>query len=259
MRAPPSLQTAHLPPPAVVPGSTVYGAPLRASAAVGSAPAATAQPSASREEAARRDGPKAKRRARGFTLLELMAVVTIITLLMVIAIPSITHRVREYRSSQAANEIAALYRNARMRAMARGSATVVRWDQTTETFTVLEAVQGTTAVEGCEPLPSAVCPQNEAANAAMVLVNQFVPDTIGDHTISVDGPPPAEGGTATANLSALDVCFSPLGAARMRTSFSAGFTGTLTGVPQVNVSRDDGVGLLRRVLLLPNGASRVTL
>ena len=196
---------------------------------------------------------------RGFTLLELMAVVTIITLLMVIAIPSITHRVREYRSSQAANEIAALYRNARMRAMARGSATVVRWDQTTETFTVLEAVQGTTAVEGCEPLPSAVCPPNEAANAAMVLVNQFVPDTIGDHTISVDGPPPAVGGAAAENLSALDVCFSPLGAARMRTSFSAGFTGTLTGVPQVNVSRDDGVGLLRRVLLLPNGVSRVTL
>ncbi len=193
---------------------------------------------------------------RGFTLLELMAVVTIIALLMTIAIPSITNRLREYRSQQAANDIAAVYRNARMRALARGSAVMVRWDQAAAKFTVYEAVQGASSAAGCAPLPSATCPTSLAQMAAAVVVNEYGLNA-GTHTVTMAGPPPAGGGAGTA-VSNFDMCCSPLGSASTRGTAPNAFA-PLTGVPEVTVKRTDTIGLTRRVLVMPNGTSRVAI
>ncbi|HMR09923.1 MAG TPA: prepilin-type N-terminal cleavage/methylation domain-containing protein, partial [Polyangiaceae bacterium] len=67
---------------------------------------------------------------RGFTLLELVVVVIIIAVLAVLAIPSVLNTLRDRRVQNAALEVGALYRNARMRAMARGGAVLVRFDGT---------------------------------------------------------------------------------------------------------------------------------
>ncbi len=184
-----------------------------------------------------------------------MAVVTIISILMVIAIPSISHRLQEYRSQQVANEISALYRNARMRALARGSAVVVRWSVTAGKFTVYEAVQGSAAPTGCEPLPAATCPVTTAQEANLVVLRELAPES-SSYDVVMTGPPPDSGTASTEGE--FDICYSPLGAASSRTVAPGSFS-PLTGVPQVTVSRSDSVGLTRRVLVLPNGTSRVTI
>src|SRR5512146_66728 len=74
------------------------------------------------------DKHRARGAERGFTLVELIVVVIIIAVLAVMAIPTITQQMRSRRTQFAAKEVAALYRDARMRAMGRGSAVLVRFE-----------------------------------------------------------------------------------------------------------------------------------
>lgn len=188
--------------------------------------------------------------ARGFTMLELMTVVIIIGVLMVIAVPGIAHRMDEYRSMQTANEIAAVYRNARMRALARGSAVTVRFNATAQSFDVLESVEG--GVSTCARRPSTSC-----VTANQQLVNRVVLG--GDRAASMIGPADAIEDEEGEPAAALDVCFSPVGATRFRPSNNSTLqVSPMTGVAQVIVSRQGGaVGLTRNVLVLPNGTARV--
>src|SRR5688572_2277518 len=81
-----------------------------------------------------------RRRARGFTLVELVAVVVIIAIVAALAMPSITSRLRERRVQQAAQTVAQIYSTARMRAMGRGAAVLVRY--TAGEFQIREAIRG---------------------------------------------------------------------------------------------------------------------
>ncbi|HSC85960.1 MAG TPA: prepilin-type N-terminal cleavage/methylation domain-containing protein, partial [Polyangiaceae bacterium] len=87
----------------------------------------------------------ARRGAAGFTLVELMVVVLIITILAVIAVPGISRQLANRRARTSADFIATLYRNARLRAMARGSAVLVRFDAATSRYEVREAIWGVQA------------------------------------------------------------------------------------------------------------------
>jgi prepilin-type N-terminal cleavage/methylation domain-containing protein len=197
-------------------------------------------------------------RARGFTLLELMAVVVIIAIVAALAFPSLASRLRDRRTRQAAQTIAQLYSTARMRAMGRGAAVMVRYDGTK--FTMLEAIRGTGAETdpNCQPLPIASCLNGGAARWVAGApgnrqIAQFAPlDRSVYSNLKVELAQASTGDAA----SAMDVCFTPLGGAFVAYDGGGALT-RLAGIPIARVSRDGVVGLTRTVLVLPNGNAQL--
>jgi prepilin-type N-terminal cleavage/methylation domain-containing protein len=207
--------------------------------------------------------PRPNSTQRGFSLIELIVVVVIISVLAALAIPSITSRMRDRRTQQAAQEIVNLYRTARMRAMGRGSAVLVRFDTTAPAgrFQVLEAVRGATpdpsgaatTDPACQRLPVSSCLlTNWTAGASNnQLIGSFDPAARGDFAgVSVQMAGPGAAGA----VSELDVCFTPLGRTFVRSGIRSPFA-ALQGVPVASVTR--GVGLTRQVMILPNGHARL--
>ncbi|MFO7178225.1 MAG: GspH/FimT family pseudopilin [Pseudomonadota bacterium] len=187
------------------------------------------------------------RPSRGFTLVELLVVVVLVAIFATIAVPGVVERFRERRSSEAAQRIAALYRSARMRALGRGAAVLVRFAD--DRFTVYEAIQGPAATNAsCALLPSASCLTPDWANTANRRheVTTYSPGRLAEGvTVSVNG-----------GATALDVCFTPMGRAYSRSS-PTDTLAPLTSVLTATVQRGSH-GLLHRVTVLPNGIASVS-
>jgi type IV fimbrial biogenesis protein FimT len=187
-----------------------------------------------------------------------MVVVVIVGVLAVIAVPSMVERLRERRSSEAAQRIAALYRGARMRAMGRGAAILVRY--TEGSFTVLESVQGTAGgvPSGCESLPQSSCmngnwetiTQRRQVTAFNPLRNH--PQQSEGSGLTIEAKDVS--GSAAAEL---DVCYTPLGRSYTRGVPSEAL-GPMNGVISFDVTRGTG-NLTRTVTVLPNGVARLAL
>jgi prepilin-type N-terminal cleavage/methylation domain-containing protein len=218
------------------------------------------------------DGPRAFRRwprfaqtnrrhtSRGFTLIELIVVVVIISVLAVLAIPAITQRMRDRRTQQAAQQVAILYRNARMRAMGDGRAVLVRYANA-----ALAIQEANAAIAGagnnCSAQPAQSCGLN-SWNPALPdnrVVEQFDPAQRGEFAgvqIVIDATP-----LGNANPAQMDVCFTPLGRSLIRFAQAGAFV-PMRGVATALISRSSGgstVGLVRNALLLPNGTARLAL
>jgi type IV fimbrial biogenesis protein FimT len=192
---------------------------------------------------------------RGFTLVELMVVVLIIAVLAVIAVPSVARRMQDRRTLQAAHEVSNMYRTARMRAMGRGSAVLVRYNG--GTLEMREAVRGTGEADvNCQRLPISSClTPNWGEAAEYQVVDSFNPETrTGMQNVEI------ELGTPGGDQTQMDVCFTPMGRAYVRYDFTSTLT-TLAAVPEARIWRedDDGavLGLMRSVLILPNGNARL--
>ena len=198
---------------------------------------------------------------RGFTLIEIVVVVVIIAVLAVIALPSITRRLKDRRASQVAQQTAIYYRTARMRAMGRGSAMLVRYkhDNGIDTFELREAIQGTAASSAaCAALPAPRCTVSGIwnADAQSKRINILTAQQAKAALIKVKVKD--AGGTPRA---AMDVCYTPSGRAFVRYA-NTGAWASLVGVPSADVYREGGsgpIGLTRTVLILPNGTSRLAL
>jgi type II secretion system protein H len=202
---------------------------------------------------------------RGFTLIELMIVVVIIGLIAVIAIPTLAGDLKDRRTRRAAEEIASLFRNARMRALGRGAAVMVHYDASAKSFSVREAVRG--GATTCARLPETNCllpatrwttdatTQGGSQEVAKIKLDASTEQT--GLKVSVDGPGDIK------DVSEFSVCFSPVG--RSFIAYGAASVtsmATMTGVPTVRVYRTVpgqtvAIGLERRVVILPDGQARL--
>jgi prepilin-type N-terminal cleavage/methylation domain-containing protein len=199
--------------------------------------------------------PNGRRSSRGFTLIELMAVVLIIAIMATLASPFITEQMRERRSRETAQQLAQLFTSGRMRALGRGAGVLVRY-RTASGFTVLESIEGSasaiarTGSATCAAQPGLGCLANNWTNPSLsrqvALYNP--PATV---TVTMRDP----SGTAQTQM---DVCFTPLG--RSFISFDGNPpTAPMVGAATIDVKRNAGVGLLRTVAILPTGMARVGL
>jgi len=193
--------------------------------------------------------------SRGFTLVELMVVVVIITVLSALAIPSILRQMRDRRTRQAAEEIASVYRQARLRALGRGAAVMVRFTAANG-FEMREAVLGGND-PACARLPVTSCTTANwgTTSTTSQRITQFNP-TSGVYagiTTSVFASTNGGTGTVGSSLTGLDICFTPMG--RSLFGIDGGALSPMTGVPLITVQRD-AASLTRLVVIPPNGLAR---
>lgn len=185
--------------------------------------------------------------------------VLIIGITAALATPSIATQIRERRARDTAQRVALLYSSARMRALGRGSAVVVRYRQDTG-FTVLESIEGVASATSfsaaratCAAQPGLGCLANNWTDPG---TSRQVATLVPQSDVSVV----ARDQAATAQ-SSMDICFTPMG--RSFISFdTTPPTAPMAGATTIDVQRTFGgapVGLLRTVAVLPNGMARLAL
>lgn len=204
---------------------------------------------------------RATRAARGFTLMELMAVTILIAVLAAAAAPSFINVVRDRRVQRAATTIMETYRLARMRALGRGAAVLVRWTDGVGAaggglLEVREAI--TPIANGAVPDPSCL-PLGRWVNNSTTsrAVGSFQPGAyeLTDATfIDVDA-----NGNDTAPMTVAEICYSPRGRTWIRFASDGATSFTpLNRVPRFDVKNTKS-SAIRKVLLPPNGVTRLEL
>lgn len=197
----------------------------------------------------------------------MLAVVTMITILAALAIPLVTRQLRDRRVQQAALQVSSLYQNARMRAMGRGSAVLVRFTPGERgRFEVLEAQRGLSdspdglSPASCRatPIPSCLLPNwNGAPDQSYRVVTEMDVAQRSEY----DRVHVQLKNEAAVGVTHLDVCFTPMGRTFFRTDAAQNLS-PLNHLYTADVFRgdpDSKIGRTRQVFILPNGAARVAL
>jgi prepilin-type N-terminal cleavage/methylation domain-containing protein len=195
---------------------------------------------------------------RGFTLIELMVVVVIIAISAALVIPLATRQIRDNQVHRIAKEVASTYRNARMLAMARGGAVVVRYTNVDNgKLSVREGVEDSTSTDACQLLPVTSCNRGSGTTDPWTSGgNEIVGEMSGS-----GGTPPITIGLRGTSFANVDVCYTPMGRTLRRTDPAQRF-GPMTASQQLEVYRGTPsatpIGLVRVVSVLPGGSARLT-
>ena len=186
-----------------------------------------------------------------------MTVVVIIGILATLAVPQIIDRLRDRRAAQAAQEIALVYRNARLRAMGQGFAVMVSYNSASG-FQIREALPFGGATGNCTLEMPFTCTTNAWAVAGTDyrVVGGFDSSSYSGITEVVTLTDTGNGNGGGVE-STLDVCFSPRGRTFARTAAASPFVPS-TGMVDVAVTRTAN-GRTRNVSILPNGMARLSL
>jgi type IV fimbrial biogenesis protein FimT len=185
---------------------------------------------------------------RGFTMLELLAVLVVIGILAAVASPSFVDVMRDRRVNRSAQAIAEMYRMARARSMGRGGAVMVRWNSTggtgsTPLFEVYEAI---TSATNTVPVTSCLIGFSAAGFSQRIAVLQ---PTLGYFSLA--------GVTMVGGVTRQDTCFTPRGRTFQRNLPTDAFTPMLS-ISEVNVVNNK-TSVNRRVFIPPNGVARLLL
>jgi type II secretory pathway pseudopilin PulG len=194
------------------------------------------------------------RRGLPITLLELMAVVLIITVFASLAIPSVVAQLRDRRVQEAARRIGMVYREARLRALGRGSAVLVR--MVNGDITVMEARVGTemNGDVGCVDLPVSSCLNTAWDNPTRQrTVGGFHLATGGEQT----GMAVAISDSANTAIARLDICFTPMGRVFARRPTAPDTAFTPDNDTYIATITRPGMTRTRQVALMPNGTARL--
>jgi prepilin-type N-terminal cleavage/methylation domain-containing protein len=207
---------------------------------------------------------------RGFTLLELMVVVIIVGVIAALAVPSMRIATFDRHAYQDAGAIMQLFREARLRSVARGAAVLVSMsgNATTDrgTFKIYEGVQQdpgggfTMPSPACKNPPIAWSPGNQGTLFLDGVDLNGPPEADADIETQIYGYD-ATGGTTTYT-GTIYVCYTPVGRSYLSTSGGPVFSGSpTTTVLEARVLRGVTNGLAggtaRSVLLGPNGMPRL--
>jgi type II secretion system protein H len=189
--------------------------------------------------------------APGFTLIELMVVILIITVFAAVAVPTAVLQLRERRLQEAARQVALLFRQARLHAVGRGTATLARFKD--NTLTLFEAREGPTG--SCPDMPVPDCQGTPWATGLTQRreIGGFQPAASGELS-TMELAVKDSGGS---DVNELEICFAPNGRGFVREAIddSVAF-GALTEAYLATLTRP-GTSRPRNVALLPNGTARL--
>lgn len=200
---------------------------------------------------------------RGFTLLEILTVIIIISLLAAIAAPAFSRMIHDRGVSRATLQAMDIYRIARARALER-DVVMVRWN-------AAGGPNGVPRIEFFEPVVTAIgalpptcqgtawgpgSPANRsigALNFSPIPANNPNPDEAGASELS----PPIFRDSAGAVQSFADICFTARGKSFIRLSDGDPFV-PLTGINTIEM-KNKRTNVIRTVFIAPNSPARVAL
>jgi type II secretory pathway pseudopilin PulG len=181
-------------------------------------------------------------------------VVLIITVFAAVALPTAVTQLRDRRVQEAARRFGMVYREARMRALGRGSAVLVRI--VGGTMTVFEAQVGVAIAgnAGCATLPVSSCLNTDwNVLTARRVVDGFSVAGSGEFSNLTIAMSDSQD-NAVPNL---DICFTPMGRAFERRSVVSGDPfAPIANAYVATLSRPGGTRA-RQVVLMPNGSARM--
>jgi type IV fimbrial biogenesis protein FimT len=189
-----------------------------------------------------------------------MTVVILIGILAVIAIPAASRAMRENRSSAAAQRVSLMYQTARARAIGRGAAMLVRYED--GVFEVREAVSADAT--SFMPISSCTVPTTRWTDPTLYdvldkfqLVGQSPYELVKTEFASKTG---ADTEDVLGDGGIGEVCFTPNGTMLYRKGTTGAFTGGARTL-MIRVGQQDtsgnAVGIPRTIFILPNGVARL--